>query len=259
MTCDGMAVAVPLDYTCRPGGFSRIEVREAKPYLRDDCPYCGNDATRRYIDHDVVGGKHLAYVVSPCEGCGWWTALKFWEGVGNVIHAAAVCEPIVREFRLGAEDVAVCDALQVLSRDPARLGEIQPGGFESVAAEYLRAQGLAVTSVARVRSSGGDLIAIDRSGNRFLVEAKRWKDAVGIEVVWKLVGAMWERDFDVGMVIVSGSFTRDAKQSKAVTTRRVALKDFEDLASWLSLRRRRQGSVFESCHQYVQDDAMSEM
>lgn len=259
MTRRGMAVTVPLDYTCRPSGFRRIEVREAEAYLRDDCPYCENDATRRYIDHDVVGGKHLAYVVSPCEGCGWWTALKFWEGSGNVIHAAAVCEPIVREFRLDAEDVAVCDALQVLAREPTRVGELHPERFEGVAAEYLRAQGLSVTSVARVRSSGGDLIAIDRSGNRFLVEAKRRKDTVGIEVVWKLVGAMWEHEFDVGMVIASGSFSRDAQQSKAVTTRRVALKEFEDLASWLSLSRRRQGSVFDSCRHYVQDDAMSEM
>jgi len=259
MTRKGMAVAVPLDYICRPGGFRPIEVREAEPYLRDDCPYCKNNASRRYEDHDVVGGKHLAYVISPCEACGWWTALKFWEGDGNVIHAAAVCEPLVREFRLDAQDVAVCDALQVLSRDPHRLVELHPERFEHIAAEYLRAQGLIVTSVARVRSSGGDLIAVDRNGSRFLVEVKRWRDAVGIEVVWKLVGAMWEHEFEVGMVIASGSFTRDAQASKAVTTRRVALKDFEDLASWLSLRRRRQGSVLEWCRQYVQDDAMSEM
>jgi hypothetical protein len=251
--------SVTLDYTSQPGGFQRIEVRDAEPYLRDDCPCCGGDATRQYIDHDIYGGKHLAYVISPCEQCGWWLALKFWEGGGNVIHAAAVCEPIIRKFNLSADDLAICDAIQVLSRDPTRVDELHPERFERFTAEYLRAQGLTVNNIARVRGSGGDLIAIDRTGNRFLVEAKRWRGTVGIDVIWKLIGAMWENDYDVGMVVTSASFTRDARASKAVSTLRVALKDFGDLATWLELRRRGQGSVADTCRQFVYGDAMSEL
>jgi hypothetical protein len=248
-----------LHYSSQPVGFRRIEVSETDPYLRDDCPYCGGDATRQYIDHDIYGGKHFAYVVSPCEKCGWWHALKFWETRGNVIEAAALCEPIVRNFILSSEDLNVCDALQTLAADPGRLDELTSAAFERLVAEYLRSQRLAVTNVARVRSSGGDLIAIDHAGKRFLVEAKRWRDHVGIGVIWKLIGAMWENDFEVGMVVTSGSFSRDAQESKAVKTEKVSLRDFHDLAAWLDIDRPRQGSVMESCRQYMLADALSEL
>lgn len=251
-------VPTVLNYTNQPGGFRRIEVREARPFLRDDCPYCGGDAVRQYIDHDVFGAKHLAYVVSPCERCGWWLVLKFWEGVGNAIHAAAVCEPIVRPFTLTAEDVNICEALEALTRDPRRMDELHSARFECIAEQYLKYEGFDITNVSRVRGSGGDLVAVDRVGNRFLVEVKRWKNKVGIDVIWKLLGAMWENSYDVGMVITSGSFTRDARESLAVTTTRVPVRDFQDLASWLGVRRLRQGSVIDTCRSFILADAMSE-
>jgi hypothetical protein len=259
MTGHPVPVSTSLDYTTQPGGFDRIEVGEAARFLRDDCPYCGGDAKRQYYDYDIYGGKHLAYVVSPCERCGWWIALKFWEGSGNVIHAAAVSKPIVRAFALDAEDVDVCNVLQALMNDPRRTSELASERFERLVEQYLRDQGSAVDDVSRVRSSGGDLVALDRSGNRFLVEAKHWKDKVGIDVIWKLVGAMWEHRYEVGMLFTSGNFTRDARQSEAVTSRMIALRDFDDLAAWLGVKRERRGTVSDLCQTYCYGDAMSEL
>ena len=249
----------PLDYSCSLGSYRRIEVGEGQALLRDTCPYCATRIDSHYEDHDVVGGKHFAYVAQPCEACGWWSILKCWENERNTILAAAYWSALLKQFSLSQKDLDVCDVLEALMRNPKRISDLHWKTFERVAGAYLRDQGYKVHDIARIPCSGGDFIAINHEGNRVLVDAKHWRKPVGLDVVRVLVGAMWEQGHALGMLVTSGRFTGPAKASLAVQRRLVSLADFEILSEWFSLRRAQRVTTLSLCQGLVLSDAMSEM
>jgi hypothetical protein len=261
MTQPGPFLPAPLDYACSVGTQSRIALSEVQELIRDRCPFCQNQIDTSCEDHDVVGGKHFSYRLQPCEHCGWFSLLKFWEGSGNEIHAAAHWGALLRRFMLSQRDLDICDAVQVLMRDSRRVSELHHGSFERLAASYLQDLGFGVTDISRIKCSGGDLIAVDREGNRFLAEVKHLADPVGIDVVRMLIGALYESEskYEAGILIASSKFTGPALTSKAVRECRIALHDRDNLVEWLKLKRIRQGTTKSLCLDLIYQDVMCEM
>jgi Restriction endonuclease len=261
-----------LDYTRSPGPFEYLTLEDLRALRRDPCPLCGRrvDATR--IEHDIVGGKYLAYTVELCTTCGWWNAFKFWEDhTGETIYACRRSEPDVLRYDLTQKGADVSTVLRLLSRHPDDMKYLHWETFERLARRFLEDQGYHVIDIRRKHLSGADWLLFDLAGTRILAEVKHYKERpVQIRVVRHLRGVMQEKDVQLGMLLTSTTFTRDALavMNPDVVSRvppqnemlPILYYDFHDFAEWLSIvELRENATIVERMRDYVLRDAMAEM
>jgi restriction system protein len=85
--------------------------------------------------------------------------------------------------------------------------------FEMYVGQALRQQGYEVHETGGGGPDGGvDLVAV-RAGERVLVQCKHWKSwRVGAPVIRELYGVVQMERATRGMVVISGTFTREARQ-----------------------------------------------
>src|SRR5262245_35367623 len=83
--------------------------------------------------------------------------------------------------------------------------------FERFLARLLTKIGYRDIQVTPINDQGGDLVGISPQGLRTVVQAKRWKNALGISVVQELLGAMLHYDCLQGLVITNSTFTSAAR------------------------------------------------
>ena len=129
-----------------------------------------------------------------------------------------------------AEDSWKADLMEVLL-------QLRPDAFERLCQRLLHATGIEDVVVTGGR---GDL-GIDGTGRlkvglvsfQVAFQAKRWKGTVGAPVVREMQGSMTS-DVDHGIVITTGTFTREAKkQAEAPGAKQVELVDGERLCELL--------------------------
>jgi hypothetical protein len=82
-----------------------------------------------------------------------------------------------------------------------------------------------------VNDQGGDLVGVSPEGLRTVVQAKRWKNTLGIGVVQELLGAMLRYDCEHGLIITNSTFTDSARELAAKDSR-INLCD----GSWLDVQ-----------------------
>jgi Restriction endonuclease len=141
--------------------------------------------------------------------------------------------------RLDLTNLLPSDLQNILS-NLDELSAIHPRHFEALVAELLRADGYdSIRLVPRHNAPGPDIIALcegpSRQKQQYLVECKRWKDAVGVEVVRNL---MYQVDFTYrvtgGIIVTTSRFTRDAKQEADLHQWRLTLVDGSEVVAWAS-------------------------
>jgi restriction system protein len=129
--------------------------------------------------------------------------------------------------------------LQQLASLPKLMHNLGPRRFEELVARLLEDQGCEVTLTKRTRDGGYDILGRTKSGPAnlvFLAECKRYapERKVGVEVVRGLYGVTEMQRANLGIVITTSSFTKDAYEEKVRIGPRMDLKDFSDLQAWLA-------------------------
>ncbi|MFV8754201.1 restriction endonuclease [Nannocystaceae bacterium ST9] len=97
---------------------------------------------------------------------------------------------------------------------------LEPGYFERLVAELLRAMGHAEVRVVGGSGDGGvdvEALAVDRWGHgcRIVVQAKRWSRSLGRRTVDELLGVLVRRRLDHAILIVTSGFSKAARQAAA--------------------------------------------
>ena len=111
--------------------------------------------------------------------------------------------------------------------------------FQKLIAALLRAMGYYVPFVAPQGPDGGiDVLAYENAsgaGQRFIVQAKRYKDAsVGVDTV-RGMAALLHKQSDIGMVVTSGRFTQEANRFAQSCKFNLRLIELNELTSlWIS-------------------------
>jgi restriction system protein len=83
--------------------------------------------------------------------------------------------------------------------------------FEELVGEAYRKQGYSVTETGGGGADGGVDLIIRKNGEKLLVQCKQWKlQKIGVKVVRELYGVVTAEGASGGIVICSGTFTRDA-------------------------------------------------
>jgi restriction system protein len=133
--------------------------------------------------------------------------------------------------------------LQRLAHSPSLLFQLEPRKFEELVARMLEDQGCDVTLTKRSRDGGYDVLGRMKSGPAdllFFAECKRYgpQHKVGVEVVRGLFGVTESYRANLGLVITTSSFTKDAIREKLRIGPRIDLKEYGDLCTWLKPYRR---------------------
>jgi restriction system protein len=81
--------------------------------------------------------------------------------------------------------------------------------FEKFLLQHFNKQGYTGELTSSTADYGADLI-LKKDGRKIVVQAKRWKQLVGIESVQQVAAAIKHYDADKGMVIINGVFTENA-------------------------------------------------
>ncbi|WP_287463911.1 restriction endonuclease [Accumulibacter sp.] len=129
--------------------------------------------------------------------------------------------------------------LQELARRPQLVHDLDPRKFEELVAKLLEDQGCDVTLTKRTRDGGYDLLGRMKVGPAnliFLAECKKYspQNKVGVEVVRGLYGVTEIQKANLGLIITTSTFTKDAHEEKLRIGPRIDLKEYSDLCSWLS-------------------------
>jgi hypothetical protein len=130
------------------------------------------------------------------------------------------------------------ELLKQLAHSPGLLHQLESRKFEELVARLLEDQGCEVTLTKRTRDGGYDVFGRMKTGPAdllFLAECKRYapENRVGVEVIRGLYGVTEARRANLGLVITTSSFTKDAREEKVRIGPRIDLKDYSDLCDWL--------------------------
>jgi restriction system protein len=81
--------------------------------------------------------------------------------------------------------------------------------FEEYMLAYFKSQGYSGYLTRATGDYGADLV-IEKQGLKIVVQAKRWKDTVGISAIQQVIGAIKHYNADKAMVITNSYFTKNA-------------------------------------------------
>ena len=103
----------------------------------------------------------------------------------------------------------------------------------------LESLGYLVTLTPVQKDGGYDLLAEARTETGrilTLVECKRWapERPVGVEVVRNLYGVLAVEGATNAMVATTSRFTRDARRLEDTVRYRMSLRDYQNMAQWLT-------------------------
>lgn len=151
-------------------------------------------------------------------------------------------EAIYEDTQPIAEQIVVVQSideqlLRHLAREPHSVYDLEPRKFEELVAHLLEDLGCEVNLTKRTRDGGYDILGHWKAGPApltFLAECKRYSPSnkVGVEVVRGLYGLTEMHRANLGMIITTSSFTKDAIEEKLRIGPRLDLKEFNDLKLW---------------------------
>jgi restriction system protein len=137
-------------------------------------------------------------------------------------------------------DLAVVDRrLTVhLARHPEDLHRLEPRRFEELVARMFEDLGYEVELTLQTRDGGRDIRAIrkDEAGPvLYLVECKKHRPdrLVGVGLVRQLYGVKQAERANVGVLVTTSGFTKDAREFTEHLGYELSLKDYDDLREWL--------------------------
>lgn len=109
--------------------------------------------------------------------------------------------------------------------------------FEELLMEHFKKLGYKVKMTAKTADYGADLI-LEKAAKKTVVQAKRWKQNVGVKAIQEVVGSINYYQADQGMVISNSYFTLNAE--KLARANNIELWDRDKLADFLSKARGKQ-------------------
>lgn len=117
------------------------------------------------------------------------------------------------------------------------IDEMSGAVFEELLMEHFKRLGYKARMTARTADYGADLI-LEKEDERIVVQAKRWKQNVGIAAIQQVVGAIKHYQADKGMVISNSYFTMNAEN--LASSNNIELWDRDKLVRFLSKARGKQ-------------------
>jgi HJR/Mrr/RecB family endonuclease len=167
------------------------------------------------------------------------------EARGNYYELAApelsrLFEAAKQQERSGIVTLQFIDpeVLEALRTTPELLHALSGRTFERVLAELLSQLGYEIELQRGTKDGGVDIFAIRRvdplGPHRYLLQAKRWKHAVGVEPVRHLLFLQQHHRATKSCLVTTSRFTSGAWQLANQYAWQLELKDYQGLKEWIA-------------------------
>jgi hypothetical protein len=131
--------------------------------------------------------------------------------------------------------------LSEIRKKPELLRSLEGRAFEITLARLLEEQGYEVELQRGTKDGGVDLFFVRRDSimgpHRYLLQAKRWRNAVGVDVVREILYLHQEHRVTKSCLAITSRFTRGAWKLGESHLWELELRDFDGVLSWLNLAR----------------------
>ncbi len=157
-----------------------------------------------------------------CPACGWWCAIQEIQydtpGMPYEAYQWAAGALIKQEFPEIAAPISEVRSY-LCARYDQRF-QIDPYRLEDVVASIFRSSGCEVELTSRSNDGGLDVFGLDRGGQAFGVQVKRYRERIEIEQLRAFVGALVLNGLPSGVFVTTSDFTAGASKlrKKAKTT-----------------------------------------
>ena len=137
-------------------------------------------------------------------------------------------------FLLDTVDVLLYQAIQ---REPQLLHTLNWRTFERLLADVMETFGYQVELMAGTKDGGVDIVALrkdeDWGVHRYLLQAKRWDDRVGVEPVKQLMFEHVDRRATKSCLATTSRFTKGAWRVAAKYKWQLELRDYDGIRDWI--------------------------
>lgn len=148
-------------------------------------------------------------------------------------------KPSINESLYFGSNILKSKILHELKSKPELLFKIDPFEFEKLVAFLLTNLGYQTFVTPKVKDGGKDILAKfstpDGHEGLCLVECKRYSQVrkVSIDTVRSLFGVVTNERANLGMIVTTSSFTKEAKVFQKMNQHALSLRDYDDLKIWL--------------------------
>lgn len=218
----------------------------------------GADVLRRGHLHDVLAmGSEVddvcGYCRTPllyaeeaqliqyyCRFCGFCRGSGFW-GPPDIRHLFTR-EAILRSFDINAHELTFDELVTHLRRHYSDVSRLSPRRFEQLVAGIFRSQGFHVEMTQTTHDGGYDLVLLNDGQQPIIVEVKRYKGTVGVDIVRQLAGVQLISGFSEAILVTSGRFSHQATLAAnsnplAQAGKSIKLREAEELLRALDVYR----------------------
>lgn len=136
--------------------------------------------------------------------------------------------------------IEVVDSTKLLIKniyeDHDLLNVIDPRKFEEIVAELLYSKGFEVNLTKQTRDGGYDILALQKIGGfpvKFLVECKRYKKNIGIDIIRSFCDVIRHEQANKGIIFTTSYFSKDSQKRKNEMGTILDLKNREDIIDWI--------------------------
>lgn len=140
-----------------------------------------------------------------------------------------------RDISLGEVEMGLLSALR---KDPHLLNTVDPRSYEYAIAVFLKELGFSKVNLTRfTKDNGVDIYASYSESNKdfsVVVEVKKHRDNVGIEIVDRICGAMRRSNADKALIVTSSSITNTVKKLYNVHSHYMSCLDYDLITDFLS-------------------------
>lgn len=128
--------------------------------------------------------------------------------------------------------------LDSLIKNPQNFYNLSPRKFEEIIADLLSKEGLEVHLTPTTRDGGYDILACKNTiigSHLYLIECKKYSPdrPVGVSLVRALYGVVEAKRANLGLIVTTSYFSKDAIAFKNEQKNRLSLKDYNQLVEWI--------------------------
>ena len=195
---------------------------------------------QRLLSLRIFGGLTLEQVADrdrkPIED-----VRRAWESMLPLLWSASLPEPRSTNRRVSLVSLGFADEalLRTLCKHPELLRSLDSRSFERVIAEVLAQLGFEIELRRGTKDGGVDVIAVRKDSpfgaHRYLVQAKRWSNRVGVAPVRELLFLHDYHRATKSCLATTSTFTSGAWRLGREYSWKLELRDHERLLAWIRL------------------------
>lgn len=185
-----------------------------------------------------------------CRVCGWWYLSRGYregESVSGYLGMGTLCE---LDFQ--KDSAAIVEIRTHLAARYEERFSIDPFVFEEVVASVYRDLGYSTWVTGRHSDGGIDILLSGPEDTRIGVQVKRYKNAIKVEQIRSLVGALVLKGITKGIFVTTSTFQSGARTSTQLAAIRGCAVELVDAEKFFSVLGMVQRSIFRSA-----DDPMA--